>query len=215
MKSKLKLSALLIFAPAIFVRADDVLPRQPEFALYQAMLNRSPFAVASAVVAPAVAPDFARDLYVANAARSQDGDLVTIASTTDRNFKEYLSTKAPNEHGFAISDIRWSDKIGETKVTITKEGKYATLSFNQALITQPVQNPGQALANAALAPQPVLAPPPYVKPAPIPSVPPAPVVQPNAMQNRFRSRGIIQRNPAAGVPAPAPTPVPSTDDDDG
>jgi hypothetical protein len=68
---------------------------------------------------------------------------VTIASATDKNLKEYLSTKGQNEHGFAISDIQWSDQIGQTKVTITKDGKYATLTFNQALLSQALQNPNQ------------------------------------------------------------------------
>lgn len=180
------------------------------------MLDRSPFAVATVDTAPVAAPDFARDWYVANAARSQDGDLVTIASTTDRNFKEYLSTKESNEHGFAVTEIKWSDRVGETKVTITKDGKYATLGFNQALLSQPMANPGQPLmAGLPMQQPPIVAPPPYIKPAPIPSLPPAqvPMVpqQPIDPQNRFRSRGMIQR----GLITPAPTPfVPTQPDDD-
>jgi hypothetical protein len=206
---------LCFFALTCLAKADDILPKRPEFGLYQAMLTRSPFAVATVEAAPAAQPDFARDWYVANAARSQDGDLVTIASTTDRNFKEYLSTKEPNEHGFAVTEIKWSDRLGETKVTITKDGKYATLGFNQALLAQPVQNPAQPLAGLPL-PQPVVAPP-YVKPAPVPSlpntqVPMLPQQAPNP-QNRFRSRGLIQR--ALVTPAPTPNvPTPAPDDQD-
>ena len=133
--------------------ADDPLPKRPDFNRYQAMLTRSPFAIATVAV-PSATPDFAKDLFVANAARSADGGFVTIASATDRNLKEYLSTKGENEHGFAISDIQWSDQVGQTKVTITKDGKYATLTFNQALLSQALQNPNQpqmnALATAAL-----------------------------------------------------------------
>src|SRR6266480_3462603 len=121
--------------------ADDPLPKRPDFNRYQAMLNRSPFAIATVAV-PTAPPDFAKDLYIANAAHLVDGDLVTIASATDKNFKEYLSTKGP-EHGFAISNIEWSDKMGQTRVTITKDGKYATLTFNQALLSQLGPNPNQ------------------------------------------------------------------------
>ena len=166
-------------------------------------------------MAPPAAPDFARDLYVANAGRLEDSDFVTVASTTDKNFKEYLDTKGPNEHGFAITDIKWSDRVGETTVTITKGDKYATLSFNQALLAQPMQNAAQPMVNAVQpVQQPFVAPPPYVKPAPIPSLPPAAlqgVPQPNAPQNRFRSRGVIQRNPAPVMPTPT---VPTQPDDD-
>src|SRR5204863_3737847 len=155
---------------SIGAQAEDILPPQFAYDRYSKMVDKSPFAIATAVAVPTATPDFAKDLYVANAAHSADGDLVTIASATDKNFKEYLSTKGP-EHGFTISNIEWSDKMGQTRVTITKDGKYATLTFNQALLSQLGPNPNQ--------PQPPLYPPgmppppqPYMKPAPIPSLPP-------------------------------------------
>src|SRR5436309_13940536 len=193
--------------------ADDPLPKRPDFNRYQAMLNRSPFAIATIAV-PTATPDFAKDLYVANAAHSADGDLVTIASATDKNFKEYLSTKGP-EHGFAISNIEWSDKMGQTRVTITKDGKYATLTFNQALLSQLAQNPNQPQTNAL---QPPLFPPgmpqppqPYIKPAPIPSLPPTYQQGRPTQPGQIHQRGVIQRNPVT----PAPTPiVPPPDESD-
>src|SRR5438270_8461955 len=145
-------SFIIISVMPLIALADDPLPKRSDFNRYQAMLTRSPFAIATVAV-PNATPDFAKDLYVANAARSADGGFVTIASATDKNLKEYLSTKGQNEHGFAISDIQWSDQIGQTKVTITKEGKYATLTFNQALLSQALQNPNQPQMNA-LQPQP-------------------------------------------------------------
>src|SRR5437868_10885452 len=168
---------IIISVMPLIALADDPLPKRSDFNRYQAMLTRSPFAIATVAV-PNATPDFAKDLYVANAARSADGGFVTIASATDKNLKEYLSTKGQNEHGFAISDIQWSDQIGQTKVTITKDGKYATLTFNQAVLSQASQNLNQPQVNA-LQPQPPLFPPgmpqppqPYIKPAPIPSLPP-------------------------------------------
>ena len=119
--------------------AKDDLPTTQKFARYEPMLKRSPFAVASAG-ATATAPDFAKDLYIANAAHSPEGDFVTLASTTDKNLKEYLSTKE-TIHGFSISNIQWSDQVGETKVTISKDGQFATLTFNEALLSQAIQNP--------------------------------------------------------------------------
>ena len=190
--------------------ADDPLPKRPDFNRYQAMLSRSPFAIATVAV-PTATPDFAKDLYIANAAHFADGDLVTIASATDKNFKEYLSTKGP-EHGFAISDIQWSDKVGQTKVTITKDGKYATLTFNQAVLSQLAQNPNQPQTNA-LQPQPPLFPPgmpppqPYIKPAPIPSLPPT--YQQGRQTRQIHQRGVIQRNPTPAAPTPN---VPPPDD---
>src|SRR5213593_2755247 len=124
---------------ATYSQAEDVLPPKYNFDRYAKMVDTSPFAVATAVAAPAATPDFAKDLYIANAARSQDGDMVTIASTSDHNFKKYLTTKEPAD-GYSIGNIEWSDKVGGTKVTISKDGNFATLTFNQALLSQRFPN---------------------------------------------------------------------------
>lgn len=185
--------------------AEDV-PKPLNFARYQAMMEHSPFAIATAVAPPPSAPNFAKDLYIANAARSKDGDMVTIASSADKNFKRYLTTKEP-EDGYSISSIEWSEKIGATKVTITKDGQFATLSFNEALLRQPVaQNQNQApvmqqpqpqINSQGFAPAPQLpnAPPMnYPRPMPVPSLPTPPP----------RVRGVIPRNPTPAVQAPTP-----------
>jgi len=195
----------MTLASVLAAQADDALPKRSDFNRYQAMLNRSPFAIATAPVAGA-GPDFAKDLYVANAARSPDGELVTIASASDKNFKKYLTTKMPVD-GYAITNIEWSDRVGATKVTITKDGKYASLTFNQALLSQPLQNPAPAPANpvaqAPAAVVPGISPPQnYIKPAPIPSLPPPQPISPPATQNRPHVRGVIQRNPNTASPVP-------------
>lgn len=187
--------AMLAVAGAAFSHAEDVLPPQYNFDRYSKMMDQSPFAVASAVAAPAATPDFAKDLYIANAAKSQDGDLVTIASTSDHNFKKYLTTKEPVD-GYSIANIEWSDKVGGTKVTISKDGNFATLTFNQALLSQ--TSPG-----GGARPMPVTAP--VQNPAGVPNahVPKLPAGVPPELQQLIpsrdamqpRSRGMIQRSP--------------------
>src|SRR5216117_1763794 len=135
MKYSVPLTLILAVLGVIDSQAEEVLPPQFNFDRYSKMLDQSPFSVATAVAAPAATPDFAKDLYIANAARSQDGDMVTIASTSDHNFKKYLNTKEPVD-GYSIANIEWSDKVGGTKVTISKDGNFATLTFNQALLSQ-------------------------------------------------------------------------------
>jgi hypothetical protein len=183
-RAQIYVSILAAFT-ASAIRGDDI-PKRFNFDRYQVMLDRSPFAVATAVALPAAAPDFAKDLYVANAAKSPDGDMVTIASSSDKNFKKYLTTKEAVD-GYGIANIEWSDKVGATKVTISKDGKFATLTFNQALLQQPAPNvpPTPAPATAV---QPGVATPvqtAFPKPAPAPSLP------------NPRVRGVIQRNPNA------------------
>jgi hypothetical protein len=210
MKTKNLALVLLATVPLQMLIADDV-PKAFTFARYQAMLDRSPFAVATAVAAPAATPNFAKDLYVANAAHSKDGDLVTIASSADKNFKKYLTTNAP-EDGYTITSIEWSDKVGATKVTIAKDGQTATLSFNEALLKQTIagQAPQVQPQQQTIVPQPIVPQPTGVvpqlnnqqqqRPAPIPQLPTPPP----------RVRGVIPKNPAANItPYPAPTVAPT------
>jgi hypothetical protein len=170
-------------------RADDDLPKRLNFDRYKGMLDHSPFAVASAAVAPAATPNFAKDLYVTSAAKAPDCDMVTIASTGDKEFKKYLTTCGGPVDGYAIANIEWSDKVGETKVTIGKDGQFATLTFNQQLITQPLPNrPAPGVVPLPLQPG-------FQKPGQNPGVvAPTPHV-----------RGTIQRNPQ---PQPPPQPPP-------
>src|SRR5439155_12336535 len=139
MKYSLILISILALLGAIRSQAADVLPPRFNFDRYSAMVNQSPFAIATAAALPGATPDFAKDLYVANAAHSPEGDLVTIASTSDQNFKKYLTTKEPVD-GYSIANIEWSDRVGATKVTISKDGNFATLTFNESLLSQRASN---------------------------------------------------------------------------
>src|SRR4051812_48087063 len=200
----LRLLCLPLLLATKVLAADDV-PKRPDFNRYAAMMKKSPFAVATAQVAAAPAPNVFKDLYVANVARTSDGALVTVQSAIDRNLKEYLTSKGPNEHGYAISgDIQWSDKPGQTKVPISKDGQFGTLGFNQALIAQPVPAGPPPVPGAAPLPQPPIPAPAYVPPKPMnPGTTPQP-----------HMRGLIQRNPsAAGVQQQQqqPRPVPDSE----
>src|SRR5437867_9940229 len=190
--------ATVILLGAIRSQAEEVLPPHFSFERYTKMVDHSPFAVATSVAAPAATPDFAKDLYIANAARSPDGDMVTLASTTDHNFKKYLTTREPVD-GYGIANIEWSDKVGATKVTISKDGNFATITFNQALLSQGAQNAG--------GPPRTLAPPALPAPNPLnpnqalsklpPGAPPElqQLIPTGKDVPRPHSRGLIQRNP--------------------
>lgn len=204
---------LLVGIPLQMVPAENI-PKAFSLARYQPMMDRSPFAVATAVAAPAATPNFAKDLYVASAMHSKEEDMVTIASSTDKTFKKYLTTKAPVD-GYSIASIDWSDKVGATKVTIAKDGSIATIGFNEALLRQPGPGgqppaPGkqpeqtQAAVPAAVpivpGAQPPNAPPNAIKPMPVPALPTPPP----------RVRGVIPRNPAGNAVAPQPQPPPNS-----
>ena len=198
MKYSFTLATIVAMTGAVY-SAEDVLPPQYSFDRYSKMVDQSPFALATAVAAPAATPDFAKDLYIANAAKSQDGDLVTIASTADHNFKKYLTTREPVD-GYSIANIEWSDKVGGTKVTISKDGNFATLTFNQALLSQASPAAGLAArplpASAAPIPNPAGAANMHPPPKLPPNVPPEiQQIIPSRDAVQPRTRGMIQRNP--------------------
>jgi len=198
MKYSVTVTLVLVLLWVIHSQAEEVLPPQFNFDRYAKMVDHSPFAIATAVAAPAATPDFAKDLYIANAARSPDGDMVTLASTSDHNFKKYLTTKEPVD-GYSIANIEWSDKVGATRVTISKDGNFATVTFNQALLSQTGPSAGLA-ARALMPPMPGVP-----NPANLanPGAPNLPAGLPPEMQQlipprdtaRPHSRGLIQRNP--------------------
>jgi hypothetical protein len=189
---------------ALSSSADDVLPPRFNFDRYARMVDQSPFAIATAAALPEATPDFAKDLYIANAARSPEGDMATIMSSSDRNFKKYLTTREAVD-GYSIASIEWSGDVGKTKITISKDGQFATLTFNQSLLSQ-----------AASAGRPVVE----------QMHPRVPIPPPGADQaSRARARSVIERNPKTGSaptsntagdsrldPAPVPAvPVPAPD----
>ena len=131
----LALMSIFALLAATTGKGDGDLPSRSNFDRYSPMVDHSPFAIATAVALPAAAPDFAKDLYVANVGSSPEGDLVTIASSSDHNFKKYL-TSEESVDGYRIVSVEWSDRVGATKVTISKDGNLATLTFNEALLSQ-------------------------------------------------------------------------------
>jgi hypothetical protein len=202
MKYSLTLISVAALLGVICAQAENVLPPQFNYDRYSKMVENSPFAIATAVAAPAATPDFAKDLYVANAARSPEGDMVTLASSSDHNFKKYLTTKGPVD-GYSIANIEWSERVGATKVTISKDGNFATITFNQALLQQAA--PNAALASRTLTPPAPSIPTPNTASPKLPSGLPAEMQQlvpPTRELRAPHTRGMIQRNPRGASKAP-------------
>src|SRR2546423_1470352 len=129
MKKAAAYMSIFALSGTLSIASADDLPTKLNFDRYKGMLDHSPFAVATAVIAAPTAPNACKDLYIANAARSSDGDTVTLMSSADKEFKKYLTTREPVD-GYGIGNIEWSDRVGETKVTISKDGQFCTLTFN-------------------------------------------------------------------------------------
>ena len=206
MKYFLTVISILGLLGTICSQASDVLPPRFNFDRYSAMVDKSPFAIATAAALPAATPDFAKDLYVASAAHSPEGDLVTIASTSDQNFKKYLTTREPVD-GYSIANIEWSDRVGATKVTISKDGNFATLTFNEALLSQRPPNVASHRQPVPNTPQQQPAPRQVPGNSAAPSLPTPPLSVPGrGGVTRPHTRGVIPRDPNTRRPNLAPSP---------
>jgi len=69
MKRSLMLISILVLVGAIAGQAEDAIPPRFNFDRYSAMLDRSPFAVATAIALPSATTNFEKELYVAKAER--------------------------------------------------------------------------------------------------------------------------------------------------
>jgi hypothetical protein len=94
--------------------------------------------------------------------------------------------------GYSIAHIEWSEDVGKTKVTISKDEKLATITFNQAFLSE------QARSSA-----------PRVLGQPIAGIPSTFVERSVAQQvPRPHTRGVTQSDPKAVASANAATPIP-------
>ncbi|HWL52188.1 MAG TPA: hypothetical protein VNQ90_07125 [Chthoniobacteraceae bacterium] len=102
---------------------------------YEALLQQSPFAVASAAPPPAPAAtetaSFARGYYVVGMAQLGETPFVTI-STRDRQKRFSLSVGETSAEGITLEGVEWAPEIGKSRVTLKKGGELGVVSFDEA-----------------------------------------------------------------------------------
>ncbi len=120
-------------------------------ARYRLMSEKSPFAVATdTTAASAPTPGFAAQLYVDGVARVGNTDFVVIKSRDedDKHPPLFLEVGKSSPDGIKVEGIKWSDKMGESTVAVSKGGEKATLLFDEDSIKnapdqgQPQGRPG-------------------------------------------------------------------------
>jgi hypothetical protein len=216
MKSVALVSATIACTTSAFA-VQEVLPQPLPSARYDKMIEASPFALATKTEAPVEkGPGPFVHLTVATIAQLKDPDgktrdIVTFKSRADSSTFT-LEGNEPNKEGFQIAGIEWSDRVGETKVTLKKGTEFGTVEFDKANVTGPPQGanpqarPGGAVIPGAGA-NPAQRNPlrPTVPAVPRPTVPPVPSAvprptQPNAAQPAVPQPGVTV--PGAASPSP-------------
>lgn len=84
-------SAAVIFSTGTAVAAETAKANQ--LSRYAAMLDRSPFAVATPEAPADAAPPSVKDLFVASVACLDEECLVTLGSSSDRNFTQTFKAR--------------------------------------------------------------------------------------------------------------------------
>lgn len=185
--------------------AESAIPGAFPAERYEAMVAKSPFALATPP-APVAAPpekNFADGWYVSGLAQLDGKDFVTIKS---RDLAVQLSLYGTDpKDGVSVQKVEWSPAIGRSTVTIAKDGQTAKLEFNQA-----------ELQSSAGAPAPGAMPAPSARSLPSPQGtakpgvprPNQPIVQPQNQPQQYGGlpnlNGVVPRANGAIVPSATP-----------
>lgn len=147
MKSPLILVTAALAARALADSVEPVIPEAFPAERYEALIARSPFALATPVAPPPVEPDksFADGWFIGSVARFEGKDFVTVKAR-DLSTTFTLFGEEPT-NGVVLKKVDWSSAIGRSTATIEKDGQIAKLEFNQAELQSaaaPVPMPGGA-----------------------------------------------------------------------
>ena len=141
----LTLLTLALAGQSWLAGAEDAVPAAFDKSRYESLRMKSPFAVASATVAPVTQASFAANWYVTSVARIDDANFATIKSRdTITQFSLYGDEAVD---GVTLASVNWSDAIGKSTVVLRKGTETARLEFNEAQLRSP--SPATAAASPA------------------------------------------------------------------
>lgn len=199
----MKLPLLFLTCASTVLAVESPIPTMYPPERYEALIARSPFALATPVAAPVAVADksYAEGWYVSGLAQFEGKDFVTVKSR-DLSVQFSLFGTEANENGVALQKVDWSPAIGRSTVTIVKDGQAAKLEFNQA-----------ETASAPAGGQPSAMQPPGVNRPPMPINPGAPrpqVMNASTLPQPTVPRPMQQPNliprPGGGFSQPTPDP---------
>ncbi|XHR27283.1 MAG: hypothetical protein ACFUZC_15200 [Chthoniobacteraceae bacterium] len=127
--------ACLALLAVACLRAEDQSP-QPgaePISRYQAMIERSPFALATETAPPIPAPEnagFTKDLVLTGAVRLNGGRYITVESKDHNQRFSLKNGESYNE--ISLVSVAWSDAAGKTKATLKKGSEFGIIGFDDA-----------------------------------------------------------------------------------
>jgi len=122
---------------SLFAVAETPVPAGLPLSRYQAMIDKSPFALATAApveAPPAPTASFAQDFYITGIAKVGNNDFVSIGSkaTPTQHFSLLAGQTGPD--GISLASVAWSPEPGKSKATLKKGTEFGTIGFDEAAL---------------------------------------------------------------------------------
>lgn len=150
---KTTLPILALFAGQVLA-ADSPLPAAYSAERYEKMIDKSPFALATPVVAPpAPQAGFAANWFLTGVGRDEKGeDFVTIFSRDQSVHFSLSGRDAHIETGVSLASVNWSEGYRKTTAIIKKGTETAKLEFSQEETVMVMPQPGMKPGGLTLPP---------------------------------------------------------------
>lgn len=134
MKSRPTVAVALI-TPALWfgtgIARGAELPGPVPLSRYQAMIEKSPFALATPVAAPpAPTAPFADGLYI-NGITQVGKDYFVSISSKDQSQKFYLATGEKNPDGISLVSVEWDPAAEKSRVKLQKGSEQGDILFDE------------------------------------------------------------------------------------
>ena len=149
MKTRLLFLAAGLLAGGQIFAVSPTIPQRPPPEDFKKLTEDWPFALATpaAPVAEPVSP-WSANLYVSGIGRNYDNGkeevFVAIKKRDGTGGFSLFGNQTNTAEDISVGGIEWSDKIGESKVTLKKGSEFATVKFDEAALqSSSPQNPGQ------------------------------------------------------------------------
>jgi hypothetical protein len=129
-----RFTTAIVLVGAICASAATDIPVAKPISRYEKILNKSPFALATAEAPPeAPTAGFAANFYVSGIAKIGDSDVVNVRSR-DQTQSFSLIANEPGPDGITLVSVQWADLVGKSKATIRKGAESAVIEFDQATV---------------------------------------------------------------------------------
>ena len=210
-RSRPLFAALLTLAAsatvALWLRADDTVPKAPPVARYDAMAERSPFMAPTAATPAPTPPPVAAGPHwwdqMSITSLMDRGGVYYAAVVDHASNKRYLLEihKADPDSQLVMSDVHWDERLEQTTVTVSKGTETAPpLHFDASASSGAPVSPAMSMSGPASM-QPPFTPPPRNAPLNPNTLPPGftgtPPPPPPGMPNVVRRTVPIGSNPSA------------------